>query len=110
MTHLLFEEAVRFDAIAPNIVYITSARITKDNRMENLYYYDIRSDDEGFTPIEICKSVMVNHFGTIVTDGPIEEIENGATLEILSEEYDDDHEDYDDESKFVHDHQIWEHL
>lgn len=50
----------------------TSLRIKKTERDKNLYYFDIRTDDDGrgdFATLE--KFVLVNHGGTIITREPI---------------------------------------
>jgi len=50
----------------------TSLRISAKDRDPNLYYYEIRHDDDGFSPTTIEHSVLVNHFGTIAFKKPLE--------------------------------------
>ena len=47
-------------------------RILKNGTPNGAYIYDIRHDDDDWgKPIEICRSVIVNYFGTIITYKPI---------------------------------------
>ena len=47
----------------------TSIRIKRDTVPDGLYTYDVRHDDEcRGIPCEIAPFVMVNHWGTIITD------------------------------------------
>ena len=44
-------------------------RIDKSTVPEGYFMYEIRHDDEGFNnPVQIGKSIAVNHFGTIITN------------------------------------------
>lgn len=47
-------------------VWITDLRIKPSDRINDLYYYDIRDNSEG-EPCSIEDFVMVNHWGTIVS-------------------------------------------
>lgn len=68
-----------------NIVGATSLRIKEEERDPNLYYYDIRHSDEDFgEPAEIKEFVLVNHFGTLITEEPLDLGEEG--FYILTEE------------------------
>lgn len=49
-------------------VLFTNARINRDNVPKGLFRYDIRQDDEYQGIVcEIKKSVMINHWGTILS-------------------------------------------
>ena len=67
------------------IVGATCERISHEKRNENLFYYEVRHDDCCVgEPISIQKSVMVNHWGTIITKQPISDLDNGCLF--LSDE------------------------
>lgn len=72
------------------IVGATSLRVPKEERDPNLYYYDVRHDDDCIgIPSEVSKFVMVNHLGTIITKGelPLTDF-GGSCLELTEEEED----------------------
>ena len=51
------------------IVIATCLRVPTSEREENLFYYDVRSDDEcQGIPCEVSNFVMVNHLATIATN------------------------------------------
>lgn len=55
-----------------SVVYATSLRIPTSERLEDLFYYDVRSSDENSgVPASIKRGVMVNHLGTIATTEPL---------------------------------------
>lgn len=50
----------------------TNLRVNRATIPEGLYAYDIRHDDEGWgDPVEIASCIMVNHWGTVITDDRI---------------------------------------
>jgi hypothetical protein len=56
--------------------YFENARVNKDNLPNGWYAYDLREGDNG----EICSieyNVIVNHFGTFLTQTPINLEPNG---------------------------------
>lgn len=47
--------------------YLTDLRIPKEERREDLYYYEIRHSDEDWSePCNIENGVFINHWGSIV--------------------------------------------
>lgn len=54
------------------IIEATTLRIPKEERKENLHYYEVRASDEGFMPASIAKAVWANHMATIVTTSPFD--------------------------------------
>ncbi|MBO0588183.1 MULTISPECIES: LPD28 domain-containing protein [unclassified Sporosarcina] len=63
------------------IVFSTSLRIPTSERDENLFYYEIRHDDEcQDSPCEIANFVFVNHLATIATSKPLHIDEFGFVL------------------------------
>jgi hypothetical protein len=49
----------------------TSMRLDRTTLTEGVYAYDIRSsDDDGFYAAGIANEIMVNHFGTVLTNVP----------------------------------------
>ncbi|PVC74994.1 hypothetical protein C2I27_03650 [Priestia megaterium] len=67
------------------VVELTQSRIKKEERKEDLHYYDIRhSDDDWGEPSTVESGVWVNHFGTLATTAPLELEEHVGLL--LSEE------------------------
>jgi hypothetical protein len=68
-------------------------RVHHHTDTESKYLYDIRHTDEYWCePATLEKRVMVNWFGTLIVDEPIEilESDNGAYLEITDYGYDED--------------------
>lgn len=54
-----------------NILSVSEKIIPKENR-HNGFYYDLRhGDNDWVTPVTIEKSVVVNYWGTIVTEKPL---------------------------------------
>lgn len=69
----------------------TCCRIDKDSVPSGYYVYDVRHDDDcQGDPVQICKWVMVNHWGTLLTKKPFElepsGVNNNAYLDIDPEE------------------------
>lgn len=54
-------------------VYITDLRIRKQDMSKNLYYYDIKYNDEEM-PCSIEQHVLMNHWGTMVSTKNINNI------------------------------------
>jgi hypothetical protein len=47
-------------------------RIDRDTVPKGWHLYEVRSDDDGLgDPVQIAKGIMVNHWGTILTQKPI---------------------------------------
>ena len=54
------------------VVLATCLRVKSAEKIEGLFYYDIRSNDEcQMTPYSIEESVWTNHLGTIATTKPL---------------------------------------
>ncbi len=59
-------------------VLFSGGRIDRKTVPEGLYVYDIRHGDEDWgEPVQLGKSILVNHYGTIISDKPIELPEDG---------------------------------
>ena len=62
-----FEEVSLLDKKA----LFTSMRLDRATLPKGMYAYDIRSsDDDGFYAAGIANEIMVNHFGTVLTNVP----------------------------------------
>lgn len=71
-----------------DIVFVTSNRVKKAERKENIYYYDIRhSDEDSMLAASISPCVWVNHLFTIGLSKPLDLGEDGEVE--LTEEDDD---------------------
>ena len=47
-------------------------RIDRSSVPKGLYLYEVRHDDDSFgDPVQIAKGILVNHFGSILTQSPI---------------------------------------
>ena len=56
-----------------NNVEVTILRIRRADRLPDKHYYEIREDDDGCgDPITLEAGVMVNHFGTLISDYAID--------------------------------------
>jgi len=63
------------------IVLATTLRVPKDQRDQNLHYYDVRSDDDGQgIPCEVANFVFINHLCTIATNTELQIGEHGYIL------------------------------
>lgn len=72
-------------------VLFDGCRIKQEDVPAGLYKYSARHDDECCgIPCQICKHVMINHWGDILTDRPLDLGEHGIYLITYSEVYDDD--------------------
>lgn len=50
----------------------TCLRIDPKTVPKGMYMYEVRHDDDGRgDPVEIAKSIFVNHWGTLITNRPI---------------------------------------
>ena len=50
----------------------TCARVDRDTVPEGLYMYEVRhDDDQQGDPVQIADWIMVNHWGTLITNKPI---------------------------------------
>ena len=51
----------------------TCARVNRETVPEGLYMYEVRhDDDQNGDPVQIGKWIMVNHWGTLISDEPID--------------------------------------
>ena len=67
MDNRKYEVVKLFDKYA----LFSSTRIKKEDVPKGMYKYDLRADDIGWEVIEVNRSIMVHHFGTIITNTPI---------------------------------------
>lgn len=72
---------------------LSEFRVDHKEDTEGKFLYDIRhSDDDSGEPASLECNVIVNWFGTLIVDTPIEELENGSKeyLEITNYGYDEE--------------------
>ena len=59
-------------------VLFTSFRIDRDTVPKGWHLYEVRHDDDGLgDPVQIAKGILVNHWGTILSQKPIKLPESG---------------------------------
>ena len=68
----------------------TCLRVDRDTVPKGMYLYEVRHDDDGRgDPVQIAKWVMVNHWGTLISNSPIRldsyKTENNAFRDIEPE-------------------------
>ena len=64
-----------------NKALFTPLRINSKDVPIGLFKYELRhADDDGMTPCEVSLGIMVNHYGTILTNKPIPMQHNGCTV------------------------------
>lgn len=51
--------------------YIVKRRVDKEKRKYGLFYYDLRHYDKNLSKYVIENNVLVNFYGTMITDKPI---------------------------------------
>lgn len=62
-------------------VLFSYMRIDNDNLPKNIYKYEVRSDDEGLGIIcELSNKVLVNFWGTVLSNKPIQLNEHGFLI------------------------------
>lgn len=73
----VFEEVTVFD----HPMLFTGIRIDRTTIPEGLYMYEVRHDDgQQGDPVQIANWIMVNHWGTIITNRPIH-LEPSASID-----------------------------
>lgn len=89
---------MRFDAMKEEYEVVTvrghpmlftCLRIDRSTIPKGLYMYEVRhDDDQQGEPVQIANWILVNHWGTLITDAPIplEPSINNAYLDIDPEE------------------------
>lgn len=64
-----------------NTVLFSSIRINNQELPKNIYKYEVRSDDEGIGIIcELSKIILVNFWGTVLSNKPINLPEHGFLI------------------------------
>ena len=64
-----------------NKALFTPLRINCKDVPIGLFKYELRhADDDGMTHCEVSLGIMVNHYGTILTNKPIPMLHNGCTV------------------------------
>lgn len=53
-----------------HLVAFTYGRLSNNEVLNGLHKYDIQSSDDGFEPSAIKPSILVNHWGTLVSRVP----------------------------------------
>lgn len=53
----------------------SDVRIQRESVPEELIQYEVRHDDEGGTPTEVAKGILVNFFGTLLVKGGLHQLE-----------------------------------
>ena len=67
-----WEETYEEVTVLGKTMLFTNARIDRSTVPKGMYLYEVRHDDEGRgDPCEIARAVMVNHWGTLITNEPI---------------------------------------
>lgn len=57
---------------AGNILKVTESRISEQERLPGLFYYEVRHGDDWGRPLTIEKQVLINFWGTVVANAPLE--------------------------------------
>lgn len=66
-------------------------RLNKDTVPDGLYAFDIRHADEDWgVPVEIKEHVLVNYFGTVITDVDLLQGLEYKEFTVIEEEYEDE--------------------
>ena len=69
----------------------TNSRLDSESIPTNYYKYELRDDGEDGRICEVCKYVVVNHFGTFLTETPIALVEQNGFCTVkdysFTEEY-----------------------
>lgn len=67
----------------------TNMRLDRRTIPKGLFAYDVRDDGSNGIPCEICRTVLVNHWGTIVTDEELslDESMGNPTLFVEEDEF-----------------------
>ena len=70
----------------------TNLRCDRETLPKGMYMYEVRHDDDGRgDPCEIANWIMVNHWGTVISNRPVrldEQTPGGKPYRIIDSEYD----------------------
>ena len=84
----MFEEITLFG----QPMLFTNARCDRDTLPSGMYMYEIRHDDDGRgDPCEIADWIMVNHWGTVISNRPVrmdEQTPSGKRYRLIDSEVD----------------------
>ena len=92
MVPIPYNEAVSLDSERKQFITIvlengkeytgefSDLRIQRESIPEGKYAYDLRDADCGGNVCQVQYFVLVNHFGTIITNTPIDNIEEGPIV------------------------------
>ena len=61
-------------------VLFTQARVDRDTLPKGIYAYDLRHGDDDGVPCMLEKRVVVNHFGTVLTNKPFRLSKDGYQI------------------------------
>lgn len=61
-------------------VLFTQTRVDRDTLPKGIYAYDLRHDDDDGIPCTLEKHVVVNHFGTVLSNRPFSLPKEGYRL------------------------------
>ena len=70
----------------------TNLRCDRETLPKGMYMYEVRHDDDGRgDPCEIANWIMVNHWGTVISNRPVrldEQTPGGKPYRMIDSEYD----------------------
>lgn len=74
---LMDKEKYNLVKIKGQLALLTYGRLYDKDINKKLFTYDIQSSDDGFDPAAIRKSILVNHWGSLITHEPFHLDESG---------------------------------
>lgn len=74
------DEKLKIASCKGTLVAFTYGRLKKNDVQTGLYKYDIQSSDDGFSPIALKESIIVNHWGTLLSRVPFSVDKHGWFL------------------------------
>lgn len=77
---LTFEEYL---LLGKYIAFFTSSRVNRDTVPEGLYTYDLR--EESGDVCQLSEFILINHYGTVISTEPIEELQSERFVSINEE-------------------------
>lgn len=75
----VLKEEFEVVAVLNHPMLFTCLRVNRECVPDGLHVYDVRhDDDQQGLPVQIAKWVLVNHWGTLISDKPLDLIPNQA--------------------------------
>lgn len=90
MNNLFYDSNKEHDlmALPEDMLVVTPCRVRQKNRMSHLHYYELRHEDEDWgRPCQLREGILVNFYGTVISQVPLKTIEELSDDQVEFLEY-----------------------